>query len=603
MITFDDITSLKPKYEPGNLMSIDKLNHKLVLKAMFKDQMISIAEAKRIDNNLIQASNDSTHPLSGISRCLPTHNITGDKITLEALSEWFADRIDVPYFVIDPLKIDIGPVTSVVAPQYAKQHGILAVATSQDSVTLAVMNPLDLSWKNSLETILRKEIRVVFANPKDVERYISEFYTLAKSISRSSITDDRDGVSLQQNLEQLVDLGRTGQLDAEDHHIVQLVDWLLQYAFEQRASDIHLEPRKEKGEMRFRIDGVLHHAYEVPPNVMLAIVGRLKTLGRMDIAEKRRPLDGRLKTRTPDNKEIELRLSTIPTAMGEKMVMRIFDPEVLQRGFNQLGLTDRELTIWNQLTTHTNGIILVTGPTGSGKTTTLYSTLKNLATSEVNVCTIEDPIEMVEPSFNQIQVHKAIDLSFASGVKALLRQDPDIIMIGEIRDLQTAEMAIQAALTGHLVLSTLHTNDSPSAVTRMLELGVPAYLISATVLGVMAQRLVRTLCPNCKEPDQLDPSKWQDFIQGADVALKSPQKPVGCIECRQTGFLGRVGLYEMLEMTNDFKAHVKPNCDLESLRLQSKQDGLLTLRHSGAKKVAEGLTTMEEVLRVTPFVT
>lgn len=584
-------------------MSIDKLNHKSVLKAMFKDQMISVAEAKRIDSNLMDASNEPSHPLAGISRCLPTHNITGDKITLDVLCEWFAAQIDVPYFVIDPLKIDIGSVTSVVAPEYAKQHGLLAVAASQDSVTLAVKNPLDLSWKDSLETILRKDINIVFANPKDVERYISEFYTLAQSISRSTITDDRTGASLQQNLEQLVDLGRTGQLDAEDHHIVQLVDWLLQYAFEQRASDIHLEPRKEKGEMRFRIDGVLHHAYEVPPNVMLAIIGRLKTLGRMDIAEKRRPLDGRLKTRTPDNKEIELRLSTVPTAMGEKMVMRIFDPEVLQRSFNQLGLTDRELNIWNNLTTHTNGIILVTGPTGSGKTTTLYSTLKNLATSEVNVCTIEDPIEMVEPSFNQIQVHHAIDLSFAAGVKALLRQDPDIIMIGEIRDLQTAEMAIQAALTGHLVLSTLHTNDSPSAVTRMLELGVPAYLINATVLGVMAQRLVRTLCPNCKEPDQPDPKTWQEFILGTNIPLESPCKPVGCLECRQTGFLGRVGLYEMLEMTNNFKAHVKPDCDLEILRKQSQQDGLLTLRHSGAKKVAQGLTTMEEVLRVTPFVT
>jgi len=583
-------------------MSIDKLNHKSVLKAMFKDQMISVAEAKRIDQNLADSNSEPSHPLAGISRCLPSHNITGDKITLDVLCEWFASKVDVPYFVIDPLKIDIGSVTEVVASEYAKQHGILPVASSRDSVTLAVKNPLNLGWKDGLETILRKEIKVVFANPKDIERYVSEFYTLAKSISRSSITDDRDGISLQQNLEQLVDLGRTGQLDAEDHHIVQLVDWLLQYAFEQRASDIHLEPRKEKGEMRFRIDGVLHHAYEVPPNVMLAIIGRLKTLGRMDIAEKRRPLDGRLKTRTPDNKEIELRLSTIPTAMGEKMVMRIFDPEVLQRSFNQLGLTDRELALWNQLTTHTNGIILVTGPTGSGKTTTLYSTLKNLATSEVNVCTIEDPIEMVEPSFNQIQVHNAIDLSFATGVKALLRQDPDIIMIGEIRDLQTAEMAIQAALTGHLVLSTLHTNDSPSAITRMLELGVPAYLINATVLGVMAQRLVRTLCPHCKAPGEYDATEWQKFTLDADIELENPCKPVGCIECRQTGFLGRVGVYEMLEMTSTFKAQVNPDCDLESLRSQSQQDGLLTLRHSGAKKVAQGLTTIEEVLRVTPFI-
>jgi len=583
-------------------MSIDKLNHKSILKAMFKDQWISASEAKRIDSNLMELNTESSHPLIGIARNLPAHQKTGDKITLEALCEWFSEKIDVPYFVIDPLNIDIGAVTQVVAPQYAKQNGLLAVKNTPDAVTLAVKNPLDLSWRNNLEGLLRKEIEIVFANPNDIDRYISEFYTLAKSISRSKITDEHTGATLQQNLEQLVDLGRRGQLDAEDHHIVQLVDWLLQYAFEQRASDIHLEPRKEVGEIRFRIDGILHHAYQVPPNVLLAILGRLKTLGRMDIAEKRRPLDGRLKTRTPDNKEIELRLSTVPTAMGEKMVMRIFDPEVLQRSFTELGLNDRELNIWNTLTRHTNGIILVTGPTGSGKTTTLYSTLKNLATSEVNVCTIEDPIEMVEPSFNQIQVHQSIDLTFSAGVKALLRQDPDIIMIGEIRDLQTAEMAIQASLTGHLVLSTLHTNDSPSAITRMLELGVPAYLINATVLGVMAQRLVRTLCPHCKEPELPDPVLWKEFTQGITIEPEAACKPVGCIECRQTGFLGRVGLYEMLEMTEELKTVVKPESDLAQLRKQTKEDGLLTLRHSGAKKVASGLTTMEEVLRVTPFV-
>lgn len=583
-------------------MTIEKLTHKSLLKAMFKDQMISVAEAKRIDTNLVESVNDPSHPLAGIAKSLPEHQQLGIKITLEYLCEWFANQVDVPYFVIDPLKIDIASVTQVVAPQYAKKHGILAVSSTPEFVTLAVKNPLDLSWRDDLENLLRREIRVVFANPNDVDRYISEFYTLAKSISRSTISDERAGVSIQQNLEQLVDLGRRGQLDAEDHHIVQLVDWLLQYAFEQRASDIHLEPRKAMGEIRFRIDGILHHAYQVPPNVLLAIIGRLKTLGRMDIAEKRRPLDGRLKTRTPDEKEIELRLSTVPTAMGEKLVMRIFDPEVLQRSFTQLGLNDTELSTWHRLTANTNGIILVTGPTGSGKTTTLYSTLKNLATSEVNVCTIEDPIEMVEPAFNQIQVHNAINLNFAAGVKALLRQDPDIIMIGEIRDLQTAEMAIQAALTGHLVLSTLHTNDSPSAITRMLELGVPAYLINATVLGVLAQRLVRTLCENCKTPDQVDPTVWQSFTAGIDVELESPCKPVGCIECRQTGFLGRVGLYEMLEMNSSLKAKVRPDADLEVLRHQTKADGLRTLRHSGAKKVAEGLTTIEEVLRVTPFI-
>ncbi len=257
--------------------------------------------------------------------------------------------------------------------------------------------------------------------------------------------------------------------------------------------------------MRFRIDGVLHDVYELPAAIMAAVTSRLKILSRLNVAEKRKPQDGRLKTKSPEGDEIELRISTLPTAFGEKMVMRVFDPDVLVRSFEQLGFTKEDHETWNKMTSHPHGIIFVTGPTGSGKTTTLYSTLKQLATSEVNVCTIEDPIEMVEPSFNQMQIQANIDVDFAQGVKAMLRQDPDIIMIGEIRDLQTADMAIQAALTGHLVLSTLHTNDAPSSVTRLIDLGVPPYMISATVLGVMAQRLVRTLCPSCKGPSKTDP--------------------------------------------------------------------------------------------------
>ncbi len=583
-------------------MSEVAFNAKVVLKALFKEREISAAEARRIDANLKNGGGADAHPLVSVARNLPTHAETEQKLTLEQLCEWYAEYLDMDYYHIDPLNIDIGSVTNVVAPEYARKNGLLAVEANQDFVVIAVKDPLNLGWRDSLSSLLRKDIKVVLANPNDIDRYVNEFYSLARSIQQSNINNEQTGVSLQQNLEQLVDLGRRGQLDAEDHHIVQVVDWLLQYAFEQRASDIHLEPRKERGEIRFRIDGVLHYAYQVPPNVLLAIIGRIKTLGRMDIAEKRRPLDGRLKTRTPDDKEIELRLSTVPTAMGEKMVMRIFDPDVLQRSFSELGLTDRELDIWNKQTTHTHGIILVTGPTGSGKTTTLYSTLRALADSEVNVCTIEDPIEMVEPSFNQIQVHSAIDLTFATGVRALLRQDPDIIMIGEIRDLETAEMAIQAALTGHLVLSTLHTNDSPSAVTRLMELGLPAYLINATVLGVMAQRLVRTLCMHCKEPVELDPQQWTEFTQGVDIDLVQPCQPVGCLECRQTGFLGRVGLYEMLEMTHDFKTLVRPESDLQALRAQASKDGLQSLRINGAKKVAAGETTIEEVLRVTPVV-
>jgi general secretion pathway protein E len=398
-----------------------------------------------------------------------------------------------------------------------------------------------------------------------------------------------------------MELGRTGKLDANDQHVVNIVDWLLQYAFDQRASDIHLEPRREMSNVRFRIDGVMHDVYQIPTNVMAAVSSRIKIIGRMDVAEKRRPQDGRLKTRTPDGQEVELRLSTMPTAFGEKLVMRIFDPEVLVRNYRELGFSERDDEIWNSMIDQPNGIILVTGPTGSGKTTTLYSTLKQLAKPEVNVCTVEDPIELVEPSFNQMQVQRNIDLDFSTGVRTLMRQDPDIIMIGEIRDMETAEMAIQAALTGHLVLSTLHTNDAPAAVTRMLDIGVPPYLLQSSILGVMAQRLVRTLCPHCKEATEISDEEWNALVK--PWRSRKPDHvmvPVGCLECRNTGYMGRVGIYEMFTFTEKVRKLVNGSSDISELRQQTLKDGLRPLRLSGASKVATGLTTIEEVMRVAP---
>jgi general secretion pathway protein E len=335
------------------------------------------------------------------------------------------------------------------------------------------------------------------------------------------------------------------------------------------------------------------------------MTSRIKILARMDVVEKRRPQDGRIKTRTSAQQDIELRISTLPTAFGEKLVMRIFDPEVLVRDFKELGFSEDDHRRWKEMTGRPNGIVLVTGPTGSGKTTTLYSTLKSLATPEVNVCTIEDPIEMVEPAFNQMQVQNQIDLGFAEGVRALMRQDPDIIMVGEIRDLETAEMAVQSALTGHLVLSTLHTNDAPSAVTRLLELGMAPYLLNATLNGVMAQRLVRTLCPHCKQ--KIEPHRAED--EAAWEALVAPwksnkpgklYKPVGCLECRMTGFQGRVGIYETLVFTSAIKELVAKNAEIPAIREQAFKEGMKPLRISGAMKVGAGLTTIDEVLKVAP---
>ncbi|HSW84643.1 MAG TPA: GspE/PulE family protein, partial [Usitatibacter sp.] len=439
----------------------------------------------------------------------------------------------------------------------------------------------------------------------DIERYQGEFFNLAKSMKRAeSMGVQTSGFS---NFEQLVEMGKSGRtLDANDHHIIHLVDWLWQYAFDQRASDIHVEPRRDVGILRFRIDGVLHEVYQVPYPVLLAMTARIKILGRMDVVEKRRPQDGRIKTRMPTGEEVELRLSTLPTAHGEKLVMRIFDPEVLVRDWKALGFSQEEYDIWQRLIREPGGILLVTGPTGSGKTTTLYTTLKQIATPEVNVCTIEDPIEMIDPRLNQMQVHPDIDLTFAAGVRALMRQDPDIIMVGEIRDLETADMAIQAALTGHLVLSTLHTNDAPSAITRLLDLGAPAYLLSSTLIGVMAQRLVRTLCPSCKEKvpfTREDERRTWDAIC-APFKAEPPQhvfRPVGCLECRNTGYLGRLGVYEIMQMTRDVKRLITDQTDMAALTQTAYKNGMRPLRASGAVKVAAGLTTVEEVLKVAPL--
>ena len=405
----------------------------------------------------------------------------GRKLDLETLTQWLAEYAGQPYLRIDPLKIDVAAVTPLMSYAFAQRHGILAVALSPEEVTIASAQPFVQGWESNLVHVLKRPIKRVVANPADIQRYTVEFFRLARSVSGATSPDQK--ISGVGNFEQLLNLGAADQEpDANDAHIVTIVDWLFQYAFQQRASDIHIEPRREQGTVRFRIDGVLHNVYQFPPQVTMAVVSRLKSLGRMNVAEKRKPQDGRVKTKTPDGAEVELRLSTLPTAFGEKMVMRIFDPEVLLKSFDQLGFSADDLRRWQSMTSQPNGIILVTGPTGSGKTTTLYTTLKQLATDEVNVCTIEDPIEMIEPSFNQMQVQHNIDLTFASGVRALLRQDPDIIMVGEIRDLETAEMAIQAALTGHLVLSPAHQR-LPTAITRLLELGVPYYLIRATVLG------------------------------------------------------------------------------------------------------------------------
>jgi general secretion pathway protein E len=522
-------------------------------------------------------------------------------LNLEVLTQWLADKAGLPYLHIDPFKIDFAAVTKVMSSAYAERFKILPVSVTTREATIATCEPYVREWEDSLKQVLRLDIKRVIVNPTDIQSYIVEFFNLAKSVKGAS-AKDQGAMSSIANFEQLVQLGKSGKLDANDQHVVHICDWLFNYAFEERASDIHLEPRREVSNVRFRIDGVLHQVYQIPTAVMAAMTSRIKILGRMDVVEKRRPQDGRLKTVTADGQEVELRLSTMPTAFGEKLVMRIFNPENLVKDYKELGFPEEDERKWTQMSNQPHGIILVTGPTGSGKTTTLYSTLKLLAQPEVNVCTVEDPIEMIEPAFNQMQVQQSIGVDFASGIRTLMRQDPDIIMVGEIRDLETAEMAIQAALTGHLVLSTLHTNDSPSAITRMLDLGVPSYLLQSTILGVMAQRLLRTLCLHCKEPHVLEDSAWEHLT----APWKAP-KPKGttftakgCLECRMTGYMGRVGIYETMMMTNELKQVISAETDLVALQEKAYKEGMKPLRISGALKVAAGVTSVDEVLQTAP---
>ncbi len=585
-----------------------KLQMREVLDWLVEDGLMDTEAAAKVLQDSRFARGGTRHPILVISEArLRSLKAPGPQLSADVLTEWLSGRVRMPFYHIDPLKIDLKAVTQVMSSEYAQRRGILPVEVNGREVTIATSEPLMTAWESELAQMLRLTIKRVLANPIDIERYQGEFFNLARSMKRAEAAGVPAAAGGLTNFEQLVELGKAGRpLDANDHHIVHLVDWLWQYAFDQRASDIHLEPRREVGILRFRIDGVLHQVYQVPFPVLQAMVARIKILARMDVVEKRRPQDGRIKTRMPDGEEIELRLSSLPTAHGEKLVMRIFDPEVLMRDFKDLGFTQDEHEVWQRLIKEPGGILLVTGPTGSGKTTTLYTTLKQLATAEVNVCTIEDPIEMIDARLNQMQVQTEIDLTFATGVRALMRQDPDIIMVGEIRDHETADMAIQAALTGHLVLSTLHTNDAPTSVTRLLDLGAPAYLLNSTLLGVMAQRLVRTLCPHCKEKVPFKREEEHRLWTTMCTPFKAPPpefiyRPVGCLECRNTGYLGRIGIYEIMQVTRELKQMITENTDLGPLTQAAYKAGMRPLRVSGATKIAQGLTTFEEVLKSAPL--
>jgi general secretion pathway protein E len=570
-----------------------RLDWRSMLGWLRDDGLVAESDVERITRRL--GAGDSTlHPLVRLGGAGLQRLSDGQPLDTEALTEWLAGRCGLPYQRIDPLKADVGRVADVMSVHYAESRRALPVTLSLQEVGDRHRRALRRRLGGEIEAPHAPQAcSLVVANPEDVRRYTTEFYALARSVRAAAARAARWRPAA--SFEQLVELGAaTSALDANDQGVVQVVDWLWQYAFDQRASDIHLEPRRDIGAIRFRIDGVLHTVYQVPLGVMAAMTSRIKLLGRMDVVERaaRWTAASRRAARCGRGRraEVEMRLSTLPTAFGEKMVMRIFDPEQRGQADGGLGFGAHEAERWQELIARPHGIVLVTGPTGSGKTTTLYATLKQLATDEVNVCTIEDPIEMIEPAFNQTQVQPPSTWASPKGLRALMRQDPDIIMVGEIRDLATAEMAIQAALTGHLVFSTLHTNDAVGAITRLADLGVPPYLISATVIGVLAQRLVRTLCPACKAarrgPDPRDAGRAGAAL--ATVGRRAALQAGGLPGVPHTGYRGRAGLYELLLMTDAARAAVHPALDIALRDGRPSRTACVPLRLAGAMKVAEG---------------
>ncbi len=517
----------------------------------------------------------------------------------ETMYQALARAWGLPYKKIDPLQLDLNLVTRTIPHHFARRHLVLPVGMEDGCLLVSTPNPFNAEVLQDISQVCQRQVRPLVSTKSDVIKLIGEQFGFQRSILAAENQFGGPSAIDISNLEQLVRLREVDEVAFDDRHIVNAVDHLFIYAFDQRASDIHIEPKREKTIVRLRIDGVLHTVYELPKNVHNAIVSRIKAIARLDMAEKRRPQDGRIKMEKAE-RESEIRVSSIPVAFGEKLVMRIMDPDILFQDLSELGFNAMDLMRFQNCINMPHGIILVCGPTGSGKSTTLYSTLRTLSSPEINITTVEDPIEMVHQEFNQIAVQPLIGVTFASILRNILRQDPDIIMIGEMRDLETAQNAIQAALTGHLVLSTLHTNDAPSSITRLLDLGVPAFLLQATLVGVLAQRLVRTICPFCKEAFDMDAEELT--VQGLDLGKQGRlelHRGQGCLKCRGTGYLGRKGAFEVLPVTESIKRHILPECDTELLRDAARKEGMVTLRENAVRKLLDGDTTYQEVLRVT----
>ncbi len=521
-----------------------------------------------------------------------------EKLDEEFIFQILSEEWNIPYTKIDPLKLDLNTVTTTIPRSFAMKHLVLPISVKDGELTVATSDPFNREVFEDITRVTPMKVRIVVSPKSDIIKIINEFFGFKKSIAAAETQFDSISVDLG-NLEQYVKISSEDELPSNDQHIVKAVNHLFGYAIDQRASDIHIEPKRDTSLVRMRIDGILHTVYNLPKKIHLAIISRIKTLSRLNMAEKRRPQDGRIKT-DKGGTEVEIRVSTIPVAFGEKVVMRIMDPDILFQDLIKLGFQEKDFEAFNRFIKMPHGIVLVCGPTGSGKSTTLYSSLRSISTPEINITTVEDPIEMIHEEFNQIAVQPAVDITFGTILRNILRQDPDIIMIGEMRDLETAENAIQAAMTGHLVLSTLHTNDAPSSITRLLDMGVPYFLIQATLVGILAQRLVRKICKYCKEPFEIDSEKLE--ILGLRTGKKGRIKLYrgkGCVRCRGTGHLGRIGIFEVLPFTESIKKLTTSETNFEAIRATAKKEGMSSLREDAIAKLLNGETTYQEVLRAT----
>lgn len=570
-----------------------KLSLDEVLPEMIKSGIIEEEQAQFI---LKKKGRSTQHPLVSIFECeIPDRRVEGRTLSLDDLVKWLANYSNTPFYSIDTLKIDIDKVTGLLPKAYVKRLGILPVAADDNTIEILTAEPFELSWTDEVSRISKREVKVYVANPLNIESCIEEFYTVRNAVSK--LMRDR-GTSHSIEIEKMKGIGSATTKGRDELGVSGIVDWLFQYAWEERASDIHLEPKSEVGIVRFRIDGTLRVVYKFEPEIMLSVLSRMKILSDMKVDEKRKPQDGRIKREIAADRIIEIRSSTIPTHYGEKLVMRIFDPKMADKDLDDVGMAKKDLKIWKEMAEGSHGIVLVTGPTGSGKSTTLHATLKHLTSPEVNICTVEDPVEIINDDFNQMQVNKSIGIDFANAIKAFMRQDPDIIMVGEIRDSETATMAIQASLTGHMVFSTLHTNDALSSITRMIDLGVPPHLLNATVKGVLAQRLVRVLCPLCKKKVETNENWWQSMVKPYSTKIPNHvYEAVGCEDCKNSGYKGRMSIYEMVVMDDKLRKAVTSDVELQELQ-RVAHGSYLPLRLHAAQKVIKGLTSIEEVLRV-----